>query len=83
MFFLLPQFAAELRLPERLSSEEKKKIVDELIDSLDIRKCAKTSEYPPLPSPPLPPPLLPTATTNSTPRVAKPPPAAAAATACS
>nr|XP_002120877.1 ABC transporter G family member 14-like isoform X1 [Ciona intestinalis] len=35
-------FAAQLRLPESLTTHDKKEIVEGLIDQLDMRKCTKT-----------------------------------------
>ncbi|KAH3768600.1 hypothetical protein DPMN_169819 [Dreissena polymorpha] len=36
------QFTAMIRLPERLSREEKLKRINEIVDILDIRKCLHT-----------------------------------------
>lgn len=38
------QYSAMLRLPGSMSSKEKKKIVDEIVEALDMRKCMHTGK---------------------------------------
>jgi hypothetical protein len=42
-FFIL-QFAANIRLPDNLTNEQKQETLDMIIDELDLRKCLDTSK---------------------------------------